>query len=236
MENQMSFTDIEYSNRKRTTKREAFLDCMDEVIQGDEVVALIKPHYNNKPRGYKAIPIETMFRMLLLQRWYNLSDEALEDAIYDSYAMRKFMHLNFVDESVLDATTLCEFRELVVDDNIDKLFFESIQKYIADSGYIMRGGTIVDAIIVDAPKSTKNQTQEPGFRDAPNQEGNQWYFGTKHHVDVDARTGLVHTFETTAANVRIPRSPISCSARMIQSPTAILHTVHWRSMRRSKAI
>lgn len=201
MGNQMSFTDVEYSGRKRMTKREAFLDCMDEVICWEDVVALIEPYYYKNTKGRKAIPIETMFRMLLLQRWYSLSDEALEDAIYDSYAMRKFMHLNFLEESVPDATTLCKFRKIVVDNGIDKIFFTSIQKFMEDNGYIMRGGTIVDATLIDAPKSTKNQAGERDPEMHQAKKGNQWYFGAKFHAGVDAGTGLVHTLETTAANV-----------------------------------
>ena len=201
MEKQTSFTDIEYSNRKRKTKREAFLECMDEIIPWDEVVALIEPYYYKNTRGRKALPIETMFRMFLLQIWYNLADEALEDAIYDSYAMRKFMHLNFLEDSVPDATTLCKFRKLIVENGIDKLFFDSIQKYMEENGYIMRGGTIVDATIIDAPKSTKNKEKARDPEMHQTKKGNQWYFGAKFHVGVDAGTGLVHTLETTAANV-----------------------------------
>lgn len=201
MEKQTSFTDIEYSNRKRKTKREAFLECMDEIIPWDEIVALIEPIYYQNTRGRKAIPIETMFRMYLLQVWYNLADEALEDAIYDSYAMRKFMHLNFLEDSVPDSTTLCKFRKRIVDNGIDKLFFDSIKKYMEENGYIMRGGTIVDATIIDAPKSTKNQEKARDPEMHQTKKGNQWYFGAKFHVGVDAGTGLVHTLETTAANV-----------------------------------
>ena len=92
MKGQTNFTDVEYSQRKRKTKREEFLECMDEITPWDEVVAMIEPYYYRNKKGRKARGIETMFRMYLLQTWYNLSDEALEDAIYDSYAMRKFMH------------------------------------------------------------------------------------------------------------------------------------------------
>ena len=201
MGKQVSFTDIEYSNRKRKTKREMFLECMDEIIPWDEIVTLIEPYYYKNSRGRKAIPIERMFRMFLLQRWYSLSDEGLEDAIYDSYAMRKFMHLDFMDESVPDATTLCKFRKIVVDNGIDKLFFNSVQKFMEEHGYIMRGGTIVDATLIDAPKSTKNEENARDPEMHQTKKGNQWYFGAKLHVGVDAGTGLVHTVEATAANV-----------------------------------
>ena len=201
MEQQMSLSDFEYSSRKRKTKREEFLECMDSIIPWDEIVTMIEPYYYKNTRGRKAIPIETMFRMFLLQRWYSLSDEALEDAIYDSYAMRKFMHLNFMEESVPDATTLCKFRKIIVDNRIDKLFFDSIKKFMDDHGHIMHGGTIVDATIIDAPKSTKNQEQQRDPEMHQTKKGNQWFFGAKFHVGVDAGTGLVHSLETTSANV-----------------------------------
>ena len=137
MEKQMSFTDYEYSLRKRKTKREEFLECMDEITPWDEIVAIIEPYYYKNKVGRKARDIETMFRMFLLQRWYSLSDEAVEDAIYDSYAMRKFMHLNFMEDSVPDATTLCKCRKIIVDNGIDKLVFDAIKEFMYNNGYMI---------------------------------------------------------------------------------------------------
>lgn len=201
MGKQMSFTDYEYSLRKRKTKREEFLECMDEITPWDEIVAMIEPYYYKNKVGRKARDIETMFRMFLLQRWYSLSDEAVEDAIYDSYAMRKFMHLNFMEDSVPDATTLCKFRKIIVDNGIDKLVFDAIKEFMYNNGYMMHGGTIVDATIIDAPKSTKNAEQARDPEMHQTKKGNVWYFGGKYHVGVDAGSGLVHTVITTAANV-----------------------------------
>lgn len=201
MEKQLNFTDYEYSMRKKITKREQFLDCMDEIIPWDEIVEMVEPYYFKNTVGRKARGIETMFRMYLLQTWYSLSDEGIEDTIYDSYAMRKFMRLDFTKESVPDATTLCKFRKILVDNGIDKLFFNSIAKYMEENGYIMRGGTILDATIIDAPKSTKNQNNERDPEMHQTKKGNQWYFGAKFHVGVDAGSGLVHSLETTSANV-----------------------------------
>ena len=107
---QESFSDMEYRCRKRKTKREEFLEIMEEIIPWDEWVSLIVPHYPTGKRGRPPIEIETMLRMYLLQCWFNLSDEGVEDAIYDSYAMRKFMGINFFDRDVPDATTLLHFR------------------------------------------------------------------------------------------------------------------------------
>ncbi len=200
MGKQMSFTDYEYSLRKRKTKREENLECMDEITPWDEIVAIIEPYYYKNKVGRKARDIETMLRMLLLQRWYSLSDEAVEDAIYDSYAMRKFMHLDFVEDSVLDATALCKFRKIIIDNGIDKMVFEAINRFMEENGYMMRGGTIMDATIIDTPKSTKNAEQERDPEMHQTKKGNVWYFGEKLHVGVDASSGLVHTVITTSAN------------------------------------
>ena len=231
MGNQMNFTDYEYSFRKRKTKREEFLECMDAITPWDEIVAMIEPYYYHNTRGRKARGIETMFRMFLLQTWYNLSDEALEDAIYDSYAMRKFMHLDFTEESVPDATTLCKFRKIIVENGLAQKYFEAVKVFMEEHGHIMHGGTIVDATIIDAPKSTKNAEKSRDPEMHQTKKGNQWYFGAKLHVGVDAGSGLVHTVETTAANVHVP---INCSARMTRSGMAMPPTADWILTRNSR--
>ena len=121
---QESFSDMEYSCRKKKTKREEFLEIMYEIIPWDEWVSLIVPYYPSGKRGRPPIEIETMLRMYLLQCWFSLSDEGVEDAIYDSYAMRKFMGINFFEQDVPDATTLLHFRHLLEDKGIGKLFFD----------------------------------------------------------------------------------------------------------------
>ena len=125
---QESFSDMEYRCRKKKTKREEFLEIMDEIIPWDEWVSLIVPHYPSGKRGRPPIEIETMLRMYLLQCWFNLSDEGVEDAIYDSYAMRKFMGINFFEQDVPDATTLLHFRHLLEEKGIGKLFFDAINR------------------------------------------------------------------------------------------------------------
>lgn len=152
---QETFTDIEYDMRKKT-KREAFLESINEMIPWKEWVDIIEPYY---PKGKKDRPpmgIEKMLRMYLLQNWFNLSDPATEDAIYDSYAIRRFIGIDFMTESVPDETTLCKFRHLLETHELNKRFFEEIERIMDKSGLIMKGGTIVDATIIDAPSSTKN--------------------------------------------------------------------------------
>jgi IS5 family transposase len=147
------------------------------------------------------VPIETMLRMYLLQVWFNLSDEAVEDQINDSYAMRQFMGLDFAVTQVPDATTLLHFRHLVEKHQLGEAMFAALNRLFEANGWIMRGGSVVDATIINAPSSTKNAA---GVRDPEmhqTRKGNQWYFGMKAHVGVDAGTGYVHTVTATAANV-----------------------------------
>ena len=124
--NQMTLTDMEYSNRKKKTKREEFLDAMDEIIPWSYWVEIIRPYYFNNKRGRKPIGIETMLRMYLMQVWFNLSDEGIEDSIYDSYAMRTFMHIDFNEQQVPDATTLLKFRHMLEKNKIGEKIFRCV--------------------------------------------------------------------------------------------------------------
>ena len=154
---QQSLTDIGYGNRKRKTKRDEFLGTMDEVIPWDEWIELVEPHYPEGKRGRPPRGAETMLRMYLLANWFNLSDEGVEDAIYDSYAFRQFMRVDFLgDSQVPDATTLCKFRKTLNENGITKLLFDTTKIFLERYGKMMRGGTIVDETIVEAPASTKN--------------------------------------------------------------------------------
>ena len=148
---QETFTDIEYSFRKKKTKREEFLEIMDEIIPWGEWVGVIEPYYPKGKRGRPPMGIEKMLRMYLLQIWFNLSDPATEDAIYDSYAMRKFTGIDFMTEAVPDETTLCKFRHLLEANGLNKLFFDAINRVMVQTGHMMKGGTIVDATIINAP-------------------------------------------------------------------------------------
>jgi IS5 family transposase len=198
---QPSFTDVEYQNRRRVSRREQFLEAMDATIPWARWVGLIEPFYYNGKKGRKPKPLETMLRMYLLQVWFSLSDEGVEDAVYDSYAMRKFMGLDFAVEQVPDATTLLHFRHLLETHELGEKLLESQNEIFTEQGWIMRGGSIVDATIIAAPSSTKNAA---GARDPEmhqTKKGNQWYFGMKAHIGVDAGTGYVHSVTATSANV-----------------------------------
>ncbi|MBM7786522.1 IS5 family transposase [Tenggerimyces flavus] len=161
---QPSFTDIEYGNRRRVSRREQFLETMNAAIPWVWWVELIEPYYySDRPgkRGRKAKPIETMLRMYLLQVWFSLSDEGVEEAIYDSYAMRRFMGLDFAVEQVPDATTLLHFRRLLEEHRLGEKLFESQNQIFDEQGWIMRGGSIVDATIIAAPSSRRRRRRTP---------------------------------------------------------------------------
>lgn len=198
---QPSFADVEYQNRRRVTRREEFLAKMELVVPWDEWIGSIEPVYYDGKKGRKPKPLQMMLRMYLLQVWFGLSDEGVEDAIYDSYAMRSFMRLDFAREQVPDATTLLHFRHLLETHGLGEQLLAAQTRVFEEQGWIMRGGTIVDATVIDAPKSTKNRggSRDPEMRQV--KKGNQWYFGMKAHVGVDAGTGYVHTVTTTPANV-----------------------------------
>jgi IS5 family transposase len=216
---QVSFTDIEYGCRKHITKREEFLDIMDEIIPWDEWVGLILPHYFKGERGRPPRGIETMLRMYLLQSWFNLSDEAAEDSIYDSYAMRKFMKIDFCSEQAPDATTLLKFRKIMVESNVAKMFFDTIKYHLEKAGRIMRGGTIVDATIIAAPSSTKNAEKKRDPEMASTKKGSDWHFGMKLHAGVDAGSGYAHSIEVTAANIH----DIECVDKLVRDDDEVLY-------------
>ena len=198
---QPSFTDVEYGMRRRSTRRETFLTMMDEVIPWAEWVGLIEPHYYRGERGRKPRAIETMLRMYLLQAWFSLSDEGVEEAIYDSHAMRRFMRLDFSVEQAPDATTLLHFRHLMEKHELGKALFEAQNRLFEENGWVMRGGSVIDATLIAAPSSTKNHDKARDPEMHQTRKGNQWYFGLKVHIGTDAGTGYVHTVTATAANV-----------------------------------
>ena len=216
---QQTLSDMEYGCRKKKTKREEFLDIMDEIIPWDEWVSVIRPYYPTGERGRPPVELELILRMYLLQSWFNLSDPGTEEAIYDSYAMRKFTGIDFMSGSVPDETTLCKFRHLLEEHGLNKLFFEAVTRVMEASGHIMKGGTIVDATIIDAPSSTKNKDKkrDPEMHSA--KKGNQWRFGMKCHIGVDAGSRLVHTIVTTPANVH----DVTVSSELIREDDKVVY-------------
>lgn len=174
---------------------------MNRTIPWETLCAVIEPYYFKNKKGRPAKGIEKMLRMYLLQIWFSLSDEGLEDAIYDSLSMQKFMGISLMYDGVPDATTLLKFRRIIEKNKLGEKIFNTINGILEDKGKIMHGGTIVDATIINAPSSTKNELNERDGEMHSTKKGNQWYFGMKAHVGVDAGIGLVHTVTATSANV-----------------------------------
>ena len=183
---QQNFTDIEHSCRKKETRRDKFLNKMDKMVPWADWIAMIEPFYPSGRRGRPTRGIEIMLRMYMLQNWFNLADEALEDAVYDSYSFRSFLHLDFFDEQVPDATTLLKFRRLLEKHKIGEKIFADVKERLEKAGLMMHGGTIVDATIISAPCSIKNRTGKRDPEMHQTKKGNQWYFGMKIHSGVDA--------------------------------------------------
>ena len=187
----------------KTTRRAQFLANMDRIIPWKELTAAIEPVY---PKGSDAggrppIPLERMLRIYFLQLWFNLSDPAVEEALYDSAAMRSFAGIDLGVEAAPDETTVCKFRHLLERNKLGKTLLKAVNQYLRENGIKITNGTIVDATIIGAPSSTKNKDgkRDPEMHQA--RKGEQWYFGMKAHVGVDSKSKLIHTILVSAANV-----------------------------------
>jgi IS5 family transposase len=201
MDNQTSFSEWEYAGKKKQTRRDRFLQQMEKMVPWREWVALIEPHYPPGKRGRPPIGCERMLRLYLLQVWYHLSDEGLEDAVYDSQALRQFSRIDLSSESVPDATTLLKFRHLLETHHLTEKMFAQLSGSLSDKGMLMKEGSIVDATILEAPSSTKNEHNSRDEEMHQTKKGNEWHFGMKAHIGVDAASGLVHTVKATAAHI-----------------------------------
>jgi transposase, IS5 family len=201
MKQQMSFAQSEYAGKKKVTRRERFLAEMEGVVPWARLCTVIAPHYPKGKRGRPPMGIERMLRIYFLQQWYALADEALEDALYDSQALRTFAGIDLSVEAVPDATTLLKFRHLLEAHALTGAIFAEVGTLLSERKLLMREGTIVDATIIAAPSSTKNARQERDPQMHQTKKGNQWYFGMKAHIGVDAQSGLVHSVTGTAAQV-----------------------------------
>src|ERR1700704_1660732 len=201
MKQQTTFAQAEFSAKKKSTRRERFLARMEEVIPWAQLLAVIAPHYPKGERGRPPIGLERMLRIYFLQQWYGLADEALEDALYDSQALRGFAGIDLNRDPVPDATTLLKFRHWLERHELTKVLFDEIGAMLAERGLLMRQGTIVDATIIAAPPSTKNQEKARDPEMHQTKKGNQGHFGMKAHIGGDVASGVVHTVTGTAANL-----------------------------------
>lgn len=187
----------------KTTRRAQFLADMDRIIPWAELAAVIEPVYPkaSEQGGRPPIPLERMLRIYFLQLWFNLSDPAVEEALYDSVAMRGFVGVDLGIEGAPDETTICKFRHRLERHKLGKTLLKAVNEYLRTNGIKIANGTIVDATIISAPSSTKNRKGERDPEMHQTAKGQQWYFGMKAHVGVDSRTKLIHTVLASAANV-----------------------------------
>lgn len=199
MDQQLSFADSEYRNKRHRTRKEKFLARMEKLMPWKRLEAVIEPYYPKPGNGRRPYPLSTMLRIHCLQQWYTLSDPAMEDALYEISSMRLFAGLS-LDKPIPDHTTIMNFRHLLEKHNLGRQIFDDVNQWLTDAGVILKEGTLMDATIIEAPSSTKNKTGERDPEMHQTKKGNQWHFGLKAHIGVDARTGLTHSLTTTAAN------------------------------------
>jgi IS5 family transposase len=188
----------------KTTRRAQFLADMDKIIPWTELAAAVRAAYPkvSESGGRPPIPLERMLRIYFLQLWFNLSDPAVEEALYDSVAMRAFVGIDLGTEGAPDETTVCKFRHLLERNKLGKVLLTAVNDHLHRSGIKIAKGTIVDATIIGAPSSTKNKDGERDPEMHQTAKGQQWYFGMKAHVGVDSKTKLIHTVLASAANVQ----------------------------------
>ena len=196
---QPTFADLEYQGKKRKTRRELFLERMDALIPWQKLEERIRPSYPKPGNGRRPYPLPVMLRIHCVQLCYNLSDPGMEDLLYEAESVRRFVGLNLT-EALPDETTILHFRHLLERHELGKGLLEEINAHLESQGLRLREGTIVDASIIEAPSSTKNRSRERDPEMHQTKKGNQWHFGMKAHIGVDADTGIVHSLSTTAAN------------------------------------
>src|SRR5919112_286954 len=200
MQQQGSFSQAEYGAKKKQTRRDRFLAEMEQVVPWSRLVDRLRPLYPKGERGRPPIGLERMLRIYFLQQWYALADEALEDALYDSQALRGFAGIELNREPVPDATTVLNCRHWLEQHELTRVLFDEVGAMLEERGLLMRQGTIVDATIIAAPPSTKNKSKSRDPEMHQTRKGNQWHFGMKAHIGVDVASGVVHTVKGTAAN------------------------------------
>jgi IS5 family transposase len=200
---QLSFASLDYAGKKKRTKRDVFLGEMAAVVPRAALEAVIEPHYpkGGPNGGRRPFPLAVMLRIYCLQQWYTLSDPGAEEALYDICSMRAFAGLELGRDAIPDETTILNFRHLLERHELTKAVFAAVAEHLEARGALLRGGTIVDATLIAASPSTKNEAgrRDPEMRSS--KKGNQWYFGMKTHIGVDAKSGLVHTAGVTTGSV-----------------------------------
>jgi IS5 family transposase len=190
-----------FEQHRKPTKRDRFLATMDQLVPWSELCAVVEPFYPKPGNGRPPVGLERMMRMYFVQHWFNLADEACEEALLDSTALRRFVGIDLGRERVPDGTTLLRFRRLLEKHDLGTALFARVGTVLQANGMKVGSGTIVDATIISAPSSTKNSKGERDPEMHQTRKGQQWYFGMKMHIGVDSESGLAHSAVVTAANV-----------------------------------
>jgi IS5 family transposase len=198
---QMTLAATGFEKHHRATRKAEFLARMESLMPWAEFCTLIEPHYPKAGNGRPPIGLERMLRMYCVANWFNLADEACEDALYDVPVFREFCRFDLGRERMPDATTLLNFRHLLEEHDLGAALFAKVGELLLANGMKLSGGTIVDATLIAAPPSVKNQDKARDPEMHQTKKGNQWYFGMKVHIGTDSKTGLVHSASVTAANV-----------------------------------
>jgi IS5 family transposase len=229
---QTTFASAAWDGKGKVTRRERFLSEMDAVIPWSGILALIEPHYPKAGNGTQPLPMERMLRIYFMQQWFNLSDPAAEDALYDSESMRRFAGIELVDDAVPDESTILRFRHLLERHRLTEQIFALVRGLLEQKRLLLKSGTIVDATIIEAPPSTKNEAKarDPEMRQT--MKGKDWHFGMKAHVGTD-RNGLVHSLVTTNA----AQSDVSQLPKLLHGDERELYgdQAYWSEMHRYAA-
>jgi len=196
---QLSFASLPLKSIKIRTQK--FLDEMDQIIPWHKLINIIEPHYPKAGNGRRPMNLFMMTKIYCLQQWYNLSDPAMEEAIYDRISFQRFLQLDLMIDRVPDETTILNFRHLLEKHNLTVQIFVTISNYLQGKGLLMKKVTIVDATIVASPSSTKNKEKKRDSEMSSTKKHGQFYFGMKIHTGVDVDSGLIHSVEITTAKV-----------------------------------
>jgi len=185
----------------RKSRRELFLDEMERVVPWSAMESLVRPHYAKAGNGRQPVGLSIMLRTYFVQQWFNLSDPGAEELLYESPAVRRFVGVDLGAAAAPDETTILRFRHLLEEHELGGMMLDAVNLHLEAKGIKIQTGTIVDATIIHAPSSTKNEKKERDPEMHQTKKGNQWHFGLKAHIGVDAKEGHVHSLATTAANV-----------------------------------
>lgn len=188
------------TSTKRTRRRE-FLDEMDRVVPWSDLVAQIAPFMPEGKRGRPPFPVESLLRIHFMQQWFTLSDPAMEEALHDMPLFRDFAGLGGWDDRLPDESTILRFRHVLEKHKLAERILATVNLLLGAKGLMLRSGTVVDATLISAPSSTKNASGERDPEMHQSKKGQQWFFGMKAHIGVDADSGLVHTVRGTSGNV-----------------------------------